>query len=227
MINDVTKKSAKLRLHSILRQVNDGGSDWYQTANKMLSAMAERFNISLDLVCAITAAMSPGTRWESNINDTRLFLEVYEAGELHKKVAEYGAEDGSYKPKGNKKALHSLDTPKQFTAYAMNVLKAFRIVETGNTALLNGPKITAFYHNLRGDDSHVTIDIHMANAMANTQFTVDSLPNLNITTYKRFAEAVREVAQKKNIPAASLQAKVWEYQRTKSHNNTQKRRSRA
>jgi len=49
-------------------------ASWYYDAHFFLKKMAERYNERHDVTCAITAVLSPMTKWEQNIKGTEIIL---------------------------------------------------------------------------------------------------------------------------------------------------------
>ncbi len=73
---------------------------------------------------------------------------------------------------------------------------------------LSGPKVRAFYANLTGDYSQVTIDGWMLKFF---NFTDWMTPN----RYRTLANRIQNHAVKVGLEPAELQAIVWNYQRSK------------
>jgi len=93
-----------------------------------------------------------------------------------------------------------------------NVAKAERIFR-GETAtdVLGGAKVTAFYANIMGDDSKVTIDRHAIDVACGRPMT-DAERAIAIrgkAGYNRLADIYREVAVEFGYTASQTQAIVW------------------
>ncbi len=88
--------------------------------------------------------------------------------------------------------------------FGRNLEKARRIAE-GERPLevLGGPKVTAFYRAIMGNEQSVVIDVWMQRAAGMTPVT------LHGKHYEAVAEAVREAAAICGVTPASLQAIVW------------------
>jgi len=69
---------------------------------------------------------------------------------------------------------------------------------------LEGPKTTAFGHNLVGSDDAVTIDAWMLRA-----FNVTEVEAKRVGQYDVLADIVRKVAAEHDVAPAVLQAAVW------------------
>lgn len=161
------------------------GKVWYQENHDQLQTVAKATNTDFDTAVAITARMSPGREWESNLElagrtmrvvseDKPFTMSQEKFDKMHEKPAK-GV--GPYKP--------SELTPEQL-AFGHPDLSGkgtggSRYETTGQVAdgvrlmrgdvqvtdVLVGTKISNFYNNLRDpkDPTSVTIDIHQAHAM--------------------------------------------------------------
>jgi len=112
------------------------GFHWYQDQHNYLRDMAEHFDVKLDVVCGITAALSPMISWQENLNMTYHVLKF--KGRVPSNV--------------------------KMPGFKINVQKAIKIYRNKEVfPHLNGPKVTQFYQNLLNpfDCESVTIDTFM------------------------------------------------------------------
>jgi peptidyl-tRNA hydrolase len=89
----------------------------------------------------------------------------------------------------------------EVAGYNRNVEKARRIAQ-GERPLqvLGGPKVTAFYRAMMGDDEAAVVDVWMWQAMG---FVPAQVP------YATAEEALRQAAKQAGLPVATFQALVW------------------
>lgn len=107
----------------------DLGSDWYTEAQNFLVDVSTRYNVSVELVAAITAVNSPSQNWAQN--------KVMTIRVLDNENVIAGIPDNVQK--------------------ARNMLDAYRN-GLDFMVYLRGPKVTKFYENLLGKTHHTTID---------------------------------------------------------------------
>lgn len=214
-IAKITKAYAKKRINTFMQGFNKAdGALWYSEMSSQISDMAERCGVSFNIACAVIAALSPGMRWDGNIEEAELLINAYRTGELSSKVKSYNAVSGQYRPTGDAKALHSkLSNGRKLTGYGFSILKAYRILETGDVTILNGPKITAFYNNLLGNSDYVTIDFHIANFLSNNVYTAKGLPTISPKVYRKLSDAIKEASKDYGMRPMDLQACIWVHQR--------------
>lgn len=87
--------------------------------------------------------------------------------------------------------------------------KAVRIIAGENPLdVLGGPKVNAFYQNLRGDFQSVTIDTHAISIACGHSITVNK-NTIKAGRYEAFAEAYRIVARWVGQAPAIVQAITW------------------
>jgi glycosyltransferase involved in cell wall biosynthesis len=113
----------------------DNGMTWYKDANVYARTLAKDFDIPLNKVIGVMAALSPNNKWARNKIDTRNFLAV---PSLETKVCTFMNQ--------RKKALAILESS-----------GTHEDIET----ILNGIKTKNFYHNISFylDSDKVTVDM--------------------------------------------------------------------
>jgi hypothetical protein len=82
---------------------------WYTYAQKAVATLADRYDIPMDVACAVVAVLSPGCKFLHNL---KVANAVFAGSEVNN------------------------------GAYPRNFAKAKRILETGDTSLVTGPKVT-------------------------------------------------------------------------------------
>lgn len=158
---------------------------WYDTARVELAEIAESFDMVLSDVCWITATLSPHLSWELNKQSLIAFL-----------CSWYGL-------------------PCEFSnsAYGKNTHKCTRYMLGEIDGLPSGPKVSAFYLNLMGDYSALTIDRHaMRIALFGmwriTEETGEISPSVN--EHRLITKAYENVSRMLGITAVELQAITWQ-----------------
>lgn len=158
---------------------------WYHTAKQELSQIADEFDMTLSDVCWLAATLSPHLSWELNKQSLIAFL-----------CSWYG-----------------LPTQYANSAYGKNTHKCTRYMLGEIDGLPSGPKVSAFYLNLMGDYSALTIDRHaMRIALFGmwriTEETGDMAPSKN--EHRLITKAYSNVAHMLGISSVELQAITWQ-----------------
>ena len=159
------------------------GIDWYRTAHATACDIANVYGMDTDTAARIIAVLSPRKRWSENVQGAVA-------------VARAWARDAGIP-----------DLPGFFRA---NVRKAWDIAN-GDPDALKGPKVTRFYQNIMGDDSHVTLDVWAMRAAGS-----DDIAPRGKAHYAEIAQAYVTVAHEHGIPASALQAIAWTVVRGKA-----------
>jgi len=181
----------KLYTHNVLSVYNlavkQGYQDtsWYDAARIVLAEIAESFDMVLSDVAWIAATLSPHLSWELNKQSTIAFLSSW-----------YGI-------------------PCNFSnaAYGKNTQKCVSYMLGEIDGMPSGPKVSAFYLNLLGDYSALTIDRHamriaLFGTWKVTEETGDMAPSKN--EHRLITKAYENVAQMLGISAVELQAITWQ-----------------
>lgn len=174
------------------------GLMWYKKANEIAREIANTFSITLEKVCGVIAALSPGSTWEKNLINTQLIIANFTNGlqlEDMKKIGAYGTR---------------------------NMLKAWKILEGYQVnCVLGGLKVNNFYACILIPENplHVCIDRH-AVSIAIGERLGDRYTKylISMTKYNIIADGYKEVANSLNILPNQLQAITWCSWRRR-HNN--------
>lgn len=158
---------------------------WYDAARVELAEIAESFDMVLSDVAWLAATLSPHLSWELNKQSLIAFL-----------CSWYG-----------------LPTEYSNSAYGKNTHKCTRYMLGEIDGLPSGPKVSAFYLNLMGDYSALTIDRHaMRIALFGmwriTEETGDMSPSVN--EHRLITLAYENVSRMLGITAVELQAITWQ-----------------
>jgi hypothetical protein len=167
------------------------GKAWYSTAFDTANAIACRYDLTIDAVAAIIAALSPNNRWHRNVADAEALIRVHcIGGDIDAiKVSTYG---------GNKK-------------------KAIRILN-GEAPLdvLGGYKVRAFYNCIASFRScDVCVDGHAFAIWTGQRITTTKTPKISAKLYAEISEDYRRAANVINAvtgscyTASQVQAITW------------------
>lgn len=156
------------------------GERWYDTARLTASALAAGTNLSVNHAAGVIAALSPRVRWETNVAAASTMISAA----------------------GRTKQMPSV------AGYNRNCEKAWAIANGAEPShILGGPKVTAFYANICGDENAVTIDVWAARA-------AEGASNMRAPSgsrYTNLADAYRMAARARNVSPMVMQATVWVY----------------
>jgi hypothetical protein len=160
---------------------------WYETSGAFCADVGARHGLTRETVAGFVAALSPQNGWDDQVRWTEKQI-----------VAGLAALDAS----GVDLAAREIPGP----GFRSNKAKAARILAGESPAdVLSGPKVRAFWANLCGDLSPVTVDRH-AIVIAWGENAPASL------TAKRYAEAASayaEAASRLGLAPAEVQALTW------------------
>lgn len=143
---------------------------WYRESKRTARALARKHGTTLATAAGVIAALSPRISWSVNVRAADLVLE--------------GVRDTT-----------------QVAGFDSNVEKAFRIAD-GERPLkvLGGPKVTAFYRAIMGDEDAAVVDVWMWRAMGVAPEGM---------SYAEAEQALREAARLAGLPVTTFQAIVW------------------
>ncbi len=153
------------------------GMGWYHEAHQAADAL----HLSPDIGPAVVAALSPGLRWERNIEAAQRVI---------------ARED-----------LNGLGV-----RWYDGVRKAERIIAGADPRhVLKGNKVRAFYQCIRNplNRVHVCVDGHAFGIWRGKRITLDAVPELTDTVYRRISGDYVQAAQSIGILPMQLQAITW------------------
>ena len=168
------------------------GRAWYDNARTDIAHLAIDHDTNIYTVAGVVAALSPNTHWNMNFADADRVLSVG--------LSPYGLAD-----------YHECTV----TTYNANKAKAFAIAELDWNSpgepldILGGPKVRAFYLNLIGDSSALTLDSHAYNAFRGFRATGSNLPGMRVQITRNARLAYERAACIKGETAADFQAIIW------------------
>ncbi len=157
------------------------GMEWYHSAHDEAERLASEHSLPVSVVSAIIAAVSPGLRWEKNIEAAERIIRRESLNGLG--VRWYG---------GVRKA------------------EAIRDGQNPSVAL-KGNKVRAFAECIRTPDTalSVCVDGHAYSIWAGRRIPLDEVPPINDRLYNRISVDYWEVAKHCGVRACQLQACVW------------------
>lgn len=154
------------------------GKHWYDEAEREMRRIAAQgpHGFGPARAAGVFAALSPRTQWSVNLK-----------GAYAMAIA----------------AAIGLDAPPQ-VGLGIGRERAWQIAKHGARPkdVLSGPKVTAFWRNLSGDENAVTIDIWMARAIREPEATI-------ARRYPLLQRAYQAAAKECDVTPRAMQAIVW------------------
>jgi hypothetical protein len=176
------------------------GRAWYAKAAQDIHEVSSSYRERFDTTAALVAILSPGSKWESNIDDACAVLEYWEL---------YKAGTISAVDFGDVRVL----------TYKANVGKAWSLLygmhesemdpEDAIRKYCTGPKVSAFYRCLVGDADSLCLDSHAINAWCGRRVTGTKLPGVRTESLRRCRADYIRAASLAGETVASFQAIVW------------------
>ena len=178
------------------------GCDWYPSALKIASRIANKYGLRTEVVAGVIAALSPNNRWERNIVDAEAIIKCWAAGGtrtdiLNVKVCTYG--------KMKAKAVAIL------TRFEPNIEDWQDI-----TTILKGKKIVEFFNCITNPMlNDVCIDGHAYSVWFGQRLTMKEVPPIGkklrsqIKTDYRDATAFINEELGEFFTPADIQAITW------------------
>jgi hypothetical protein len=168
---------------------NFNGQRWYVDAKYAAHRIAIQYNLALETVAGVIAALSPNNRWERNLVDAENLCKLYSMG-------------------GDLEAL-------KVSTYNTNKSKAIYILQNhAPLDILGGLKVRAFYDCIIGGDS-VCVDGHAYAIWMGQQIPTTKTPKITPKLYAQIsadyriaADQINQILQT-NYSAAQIQAITW------------------
>lgn len=197
MSKELNYRKIKKNLQSVLDSASDveyaTGCTWYALHKALITRIAGRNSITNDVAAGAFSAMSPGLTIEANLTEFESMVQLYSMG--------FSVED--FKPH---RVPYSF---KSTFGKAWGILQGTLSLEG---AFAPDTKTQAFYYNLSGDLSRVTIDGHIMNACVNGMTRVGiSSKNINITPnrYRQISKLITDMGEAESLRPAQVQAIIW------------------
>jgi hypothetical protein len=160
------------------------GLHWYADQHNYLRDMGGHFDIPLDVVCGITAALSPLISWQLNVNLTYHILRF--KGKLPSNI--------------------------KTSCFPLNLKKAIKIYKSKKIyPSLRGPKVIQFYLNLLNpfDDNSITIDTFMIACYYDIKNRDDTRKYSTEKEIEFLKSEIKKLSEKYNLLPLQFQAIVW------------------
>jgi hypothetical protein len=186
---------ARDNLLSILSHATDSdiqaGLSWYPNTHAACKDLAYQFSLPLESVIGVVAAISPGLRWERNLEYASKLISLFQAG--------------------NHEAMFS------YSVYGSRSINVASDILNGVPVefALSGPKVTSFYANLLNpfDPLPVTIDGHIKSACLGVRVGNHSSGPIRLTVnrfeYPHWAGVIRNLSHSTSFIPSALQAIIW------------------
>jgi len=168
----------------------DYWSNWYFHASNHVSQLAQEYDIPLPVAAAVCAVLSPNLNWKLNLLAAKRTMDNW----MHMG----GQKDYPYWDK--------------IPAYKTNVNKALEILKTGDTGIVNGPKVTVFFQSLLNPDEvkrDLVLDGHAINVWRGIKTSLQNVGQPNKAERAAIIQDYRKVAEITGLTPQGVQAVTW------------------
>lgn len=158
-------------------QVKEGLAWYGESARAEIERIALECQLDYSAVAGVVALLSPRVRWYQNVADAERFCRAYRSERACPIAAGLPA----------------------------NRRKAWQWLHTRNYSLITGNKVSAFYANLTGDETRVTVDTWATRAATKCKLDAIDTPK----RYYVLQTAYQRLAAETGYTPAQVQAIVW------------------
>lgn len=166
------------------------GEAWYPDARREAKRLADEYGLTVQQAAGVTAALSPLREWTANKADAQTLLQS---------------------------VIHGTADPSIAKLLQANVTKATDIAKGADPRDVlwsgKGYKVRSFYSNILDPTSReVTIDTHMLRVLLKDQSIASHGYGAiagSVGRYAAFRQAILDVADKRQVAPAVVQAIVW------------------
>lgn len=188
MFQTRTMQERLLRIFEDAPQSALNAADWYRDiAARDCERITSETGVPFRTVAAAMAILSPGPQYRVNVRDTRA-------------MCTWAAEGSNGEPP-------TVSTYGANRAKCADMLRSWAVaLERAEPAsYVSGPKVTAFFRNIIGDLSHVTLDRHAVRPISKAG------KDMPTSKAERAAmeDAYRRAAAKVGLEPAEFQAVIW------------------
>jgi hypothetical protein len=174
-------------MQSINSEVSHGKT-WYADAKQDAQDMADKYELPLNAVVGVIAALSPTNKWERNLIDAIDMIQSFTGGGYVEDCAPC-----TYKTMRDK---------------AWSILELGPCDNDAIATVLNGPKITDFFWCIMGKNVCV-VDGH-AWCIANAdRRTMQEVPNIGKKLRLEIQQAYADAGKRVGLTAYQMQAATW------------------
>ena len=153
---------------------------WYHDAYALCVELSAKYNISVVVIAALIAVLSPSIRWDYNMVAAKIYLDAFTTGKPQPSVS----------------------------GYSRNRNKAWLILQTGDVTLVSGLKVLAFFRCIMGFYHDVVVDRHAIRAWLGIEDANGSIKFPKCVN-ERCADDYRTLANEEGVTPAAAQAAVW------------------
>lgn len=191
---------------------------WYQQAQGEVKALAAKYDLNWKLVAAAVAALSPGSKWATNMLSAERIIQLFLANP-HDDLDALMARASSIK------AQTGVGIP----AYEDNRKKAFIVLKTGDLSKIQTRKVWVFYKGLIDPDGvekeiedgsidakhrkmlsrKTTVDGHAINVWRGYKQPLDAMDRVSEEEFDRIANDYEAAAKISGLSTRALQAITW------------------
>ena len=181
------------------------GCDWYPSALKIATRIADKYDLRVETVAGVISALSPSNKWERNVFDAEALIKVWRAGATRDEV------------------LHPKHPIIRVCTYLTMKTKAWDILmreeyqlTTPIVDILKGVKVVEFFNCITNqllDD--VCIDGHAYSVWLGSRVPTDKVPNIQGKIRQTIKQDYRDATAFINgeldeqYSTATIQAVTW------------------
>jgi hypothetical protein len=177
------------------------GMNWYSEAFNYCKRVSEDYGIDIDRVVALVSVISPGLIWGGNLTIPEKIIDLWQRGV----------------------PVHEWQG---FQCWPKNLEKAETILN-GDLSVMNGPKVNAFFRNIKGETEPVTIDRWSIRvAMDDPKLGGGQIEPSGKQVYEALVNVYKEVGEIVGQEACDVQAVTWTVYRYMYNGRARKERER-
>ncbi len=157
------------------------GREWYDVQREAIRTISQAYAVKYSTCAAVVAALSPRTQWAQNLAGAARLIRAWK---------------------------NDQEMPTNVTLYRKNAVKAWRILngEHAYDVFATSPKVFAFWSNLMGDETAITVDTWMVKSVGEER---GAKSGIKAPLYNRISAAVRDAAFQVGEVPSDFQAIVW------------------
>lgn len=174
------------------------GLSWYTEAGMLAQRLSDLYGVTHLQAAGVLAAISPKMGWKQNCTVGEAMISAFVSGD------DALAVPGAGLPAMRRKALSILKLTGDDATDAQTI-------ET----ILSGPKITAFFRNITGSESDVTVDGHAYAVWKGERITTTDTPSIGKALRESIARSYRLVSSRsaelcgEALTPSQVQAVTW------------------
>ena len=176
------------------------GVEWYARALRFARMLVQAYQpLTLEQAVGVLAALSPNNKWTRNCVDAEAMIKAWH----------YGAD-----PLTVKVCTFNPNKAKAAAILALSDAETQGDVDL-IAKILNGRKITAFFHSILGDPETVCVDGHAYAVWVGERITTTKTPSIGVKLYADIARAYQLVAKRSfnlcgvTLSPTQVQAVTW------------------